>query len=78
MFIWRRKSSDKRPQMKMLNIVIRILMQLCSIEKAKPLLIVTLLQMYFSIGILDQVWCLIVSISDLCPLSYFSEERYQS
>ena len=23
------------------------------------------------IGILGQVWCLIVSIPDLCPLSYF-------
>ena len=26
---------------------------------------------HFSIGILGQVWCLIVSIPDLCPLSYF-------
>ena len=26
---------------------------------------------YFPIGILGQVWYLIVSISDLCPLSYF-------
>ena len=25
-----------------------------------------------SIGILGQVWCLIVSIPDLCPLSYFN------
>ena len=25
---------------------------------------------HFSIGILGQVWCLIVSIPDLCPLSY--------
>ena len=25
----------------------------------------------FPIGILGQVWCLIVSISDLCPLFYF-------
>ena len=25
----------------------------------------------FPIGILGQVWCLIVSIPDLCPLSYF-------
>ena len=25
----------------------------------------------FLIGILGQVWCLIVSIPDLCPLSYF-------
>ena len=24
---------------------------------------------YFPIGILGQVWCLIVSITDLCPLS---------
>ena len=24
-----------------------------------------------NIGILDQVWCLIASIPDLCPLSYF-------
>ena len=26
---------------------------------------------YFPIGILGQVWCLIVSIPDLCPLFYF-------
>ena len=26
---------------------------------------------YFPIGILGQVWCLIVLIPDLCPLSYF-------
>ena len=26
---------------------------------------------FFPIGILGQVWCLIVSIPDLCPLSYF-------
>ena len=26
---------------------------------------------HFPIGILGQVWCLIVSIPDLCPLSYF-------
>ena len=25
----------------------------------------------FPIGILGQVWCLIVSIPDLCPFSYF-------
>ena len=25
----------------------------------------------FPNGALDQVWCLIVSIPDLCPLSYF-------
>ena len=25
----------------------------------------------FPYGILDQVWCLIVSIPDLCPLSFF-------
>ena len=25
----------------------------------------------FPIGILGQVWCLIVLIPDLCPLSYF-------
>ena len=31
---------------------------------------------YFPIGILGQVWYLILSISDLCPLSYFSH-RYQ-
>ena len=28
---------------------------------------------YFPIGILGLVWCLIVSIADLCPLSYFSK-----
>ena len=27
---------------------------------------------YFPIGLLSQVWFLIVSISDLCPLSYFT------
>ena len=27
---------------------------------------------YFLIGILGQVWCLIVSIPDLCPLSYLN------
>ena len=27
---------------------------------------------HFSIGILNQVWCLIVSIPDLSPLSYLS------
>ena len=27
------------------------------------------------IGILRQVWCLIVPIHDLCPLSYFSPEK---
>ena len=26
---------------------------------------------YCNIGILGQVWCLVVSIPDLCPLSYF-------
>ena len=26
---------------------------------------------YFPVGILGQVWCLIVLIPDLCPLSYF-------
>ena len=26
---------------------------------------------HFPIGILGQVWCLIVSIPDLCPLFYF-------
>ena len=26
---------------------------------------------HFPIGILGQVWCLTVSIPDLCPLSYF-------
>ena len=28
----------------------------------------------FLIGILGQVWCLIVTIPDLCPLSYFYYE----
>ena len=27
----------------------------------------------FPIGILGQVWCLIVSIPDLCPLPYFDQ-----
>ena len=30
---------------------------------------------HFPIGILAQVWCLIVSIPDLCPLSYFRCNR---
>ena len=29
---------------------------------------------YFPIGILGQVWYLIVSILDLCPLSYFHQK----
>ena len=29
---------------------------------------------HFPIGILGQVWCLIVLIPDLCPLSYFDRE----
>ena len=29
------------------------------------------------IGILGQVWCLIVSIPDLCPLSHFSTRQTQ-
>ena len=28
------------------------------------------------IGILDQVWCLIVSIPDLCPFFYLFQENY--
>ena len=28
----------------------------------------------FPIGILGQVWCLIVLIPDICPLFYFDEE----
>ena len=32
---------------------------------------VLLWRCHFPIGILGQVWCLIVSIPDLCPLSYF-------
>ena len=28
---------------------------------------------YFPIGILGQMWYLIVSIPDLCPLSYFND-----
>ena len=28
----------------------------------------------FPCGILGQVWCLIVSIPDLCPLSYFDKK----
>ena len=30
----------------------------------------------FPIAILGQVWCLIVSIPDLCPLSYFHAMFY--
>ena len=32
---------------------------------------------HFPIGILGQVWCLIVSISDLCPLSYFDNISFR-
>ena len=32
----------------------------------------------FPIGILGQAWCLIVSIPDLCPLSYFFLPSYVS
>ena len=35
---------------------------------------VLLCSCHFPIGILCQVWCLIVSIPDLCPLSYFDIE----
>ena len=31
---------------------------------------------HFPFGIMGQVWCLIVSIPDLCPLSYFSNCFY--
>ena len=31
-----------------------------------------IVKLSLSIGILEKVWCLIVSIPDLCPLSYFS------
>ena len=31
---------------------------------------------HFPIGILNQVWCLIVSIPDLCPLSYYGNNLY--
>ena len=30
-----------------------------------------------SIGILVEVWCLVVSISDLCPLSYFEVSTFR-
>ena len=30
---------------------------------------------HFPIGILGQVWCLIVSIPDLCPFSYFENKE---
>ena len=33
---------------------------------------VLLCRFHFPIGILGQVWCLIVSIPDLCPFSYFT------
>ena len=33
------------------------------------------LSFVMSIGILGQVWCLIVSIPDLCPFSYFKYFR---
>ena len=32
----------------------------------------------FPFGILGQVWCLIVSIPDLCPLSYFGQIREEN
>ena len=30
---------------------------------------------YFPIGILGQVWCLIVSVPDLCTLTYFQQSK---
>ena len=38
----------------------------------------SVLSCHFPIGILGQVWCLIVSIPDLCPLSYFMHMRQVS
>ena len=32
---------------------------------------------HFPIDILGQMWCLIVSIPDLCPLSYFYWEKHE-
>ena len=42
------------------------------------LVCVGLLWRHFPIGILGQVWCLIVSIPDLCPLYYFFFPRIKS
>ena len=39
-------------------------------------LIVTLWRCHFPIGILGQVWCLILSIPDRCPLSYFKWHQH--
>ena len=33
--------------------------------------VVSYCEVVFPIGILGQLWCCIVSIPDLCPLSYF-------
>ena len=44
-------------------------------ERTDPLALVCdvkLWRCHFPIGILGQVWCWIVSIPDLCPLSYFA------
>ena len=35
-------------------------------------------EVVFPIGILSQVWCWIVSIPDLCPLSYFYKNCQQT
>ena len=40
-------------------------------ESILPAYMVVRLGLHFPIGILGLVWCLIVSIPDICPLSYF-------
>ena len=57
----------------------RVRLLIVALERADLLALVCyvlLLVCYFPIGILGQVWYLIVSIPDLCPLSYF--EHIQS
>ena len=49
---------------------------LSSKRLVKANLLVLLWSYHFPIGILGQVWCLIVWIPDLCPFSYF-EIRYR-
>ena len=39
--------------------------------KSRQMCILKTFYCHFPIGILCKVWCLVVSIPDLCPLSYF-------
>ena len=38
-----------------------------------PIIMLSPLRSSLPIGILSRVWCLVVSIPDLCPLSYYED-----